>query len=72
MIKNSLYKDGDTFYYILPRFYLDSSGIEHKQFYVMRYQYWDQWNHCFNQDWMFKTEKQAKEKADQLNKNDGY
>ena len=53
---NKLYKDGDTFYYVLYNHVTNN-------YYVIAYKYWDEWDHCFDHDLMFKTKYEAEQKA---------
>ena len=33
----------------------------------MAYKFWDEWDHCFDHDLMFKTKYEAEQKAMQMN-----
>ena len=59
---NKLYKDGDTFYYVLLNKVTN-------QYYVMAYKYWDELDHCFDHNLMFKTKYEAEQKAYKMNVN---
>lgn len=57
---NNLYKDGDTFYYVLYNHVTNN-------YYIMAYKYWDEWDHCFDHSLMFKTKEEAEIKVFELN-----
>lgn len=71
MRKDFKLKENDTFYYVLHRHY-KTNGNAHKEFYVMRYQYHQKYANCFLKSLMFKNEKDAKIRANILNKMEGY
>ena len=64
-------KEGDTFYYILPRIY-EENGKQHKTFNVFSYRYCEKYNDCFNQDWMFLTKEEADFKVIEVRMVEGY
>ena len=66
-----MFKEGNRFYYILPR-YFEIGEENHKEFRVFAYQYHEHLNHCFNQDLMFKTKKEAEKKCKLMNRTEGY
>ena len=69
---NNQFKDGDTFYYPLKRFYTTEDGRTHLQFNVFSYNYCKKYNHCFDQSLMFTTREKAELKAIELNRTVGY
>ena len=57
---NKLYKEGDTFYYILHNY--DSN-----EYYTMAYEYHKEYDHCFYHSLMFKSKEEAENRASELN-----
>lgn len=64
-------KDNDTFYYVLPRYFLKNNE-EHLEFHAFAYKFDPKLHHCFDESLMFDTKKEAEEKAKEMNKTEGY
>lgn len=71
MLSGNELKEGDTFYYILPR-HFSEKGFEHLEFRVFVYQFCKDLHHCFDEKKMFLTKKEAEKVCDEMNKNNGY
>lgn len=62
-----MFKNGDSFFYILKRYY-NENGINKKEYYVSRYTYCQKWDYCFDRTLMFTNQQDAENKAQFLNK----
>lgn len=66
-----LLEEGDTFYYILPRFYSENN-VQHKSFHIFAYEYHKKYSNCFDENLMFDTEEKAYLKSLELIALEGY
>lgn len=68
---NRKFKEYDTFYYILPRYISvirDGQAFDSIEYYVMAYEYHDEYNKSLNQDYMFDSFCEAQAMCDEMNK----
>lgn len=75
MLKGTELKDGDTFYYVLKRYWSrneNGKDTEHLEFNVFAYQFDNRWHHCFDESLMFSNKEDAEKKAIEMTKDMGY
>ena len=61
------FKQGETFYYVLPCHHTNESGKDCVDYKVFAYYFDEKWHSCFDESMMFANRADAEKKAMELN-----